>query len=459
MGKELAVIDIAVIGTPSLGNRSYLASAAGVGLVVDPPRDIDRVLAVAAERNVTITHVLETHLHNDYLTGGLALANLTGASYCVNAADRVAFDRLAVSDGDLIDVGECMRVGVITTPGHTFTHLSYVLSDAQTGETAGVFTGGSLLYGTTGRPDLFGERHTRALAAAQHASARNLAATLPESTPLYPTHGFGSFCAAGPAGADSSTIGTEIRSNPALVLDLEPYMAALLAGLDAYPAYYAHMAPANAAGPEAAVLSPSIGVTAREIGQRIAAGEWVVDLRGRRAFAAGHLPGTYGFELSDSFATYVGWLIPWGTPLTVLADSQDTIAQATRQLCRIGIDKVQAATGSPDQWACGLPLASYAVSDFAGLAAAGPAGSLRVLDVRRRSEWAAGHISGAVHVPLHQLADRVNTLPDAPLWVHCQAGYRASIAASILHAAGHEVTAIDDNFDAAERAGLTIDAR
>jgi hydroxyacylglutathione hydrolase len=450
------VIEITAIDTPSLGNRSYLASAGGVALVVDPPRDIDRILAVAAERSVTITHVLETHLHNDYLTGGLALANLTGASYCVNGADHVAFDRLAVSDGDQLEVGEHMRVRVIATPGHTFTHLSYVLADVQTGEAVGVFTGGSLLYGSTGRPDLFGEGNTRALAAAQHASARSLAEALPGSTPLYPTHGFGSFCAATSARAGSSTIGTEIRSNPALVLDREPYIATLLAGLDAYPAYYAHMGPANAAGPQAALLTPPAGVTTREISQRIAAGDWVVDMRGRRAFAAGHLPGTYGFELSESFATYIGWLIPWGTPLTVLADSPEMIAEAHRQLTRIGIDQVQAATGKPDEWADGLPLTSYPVSDFAGLAAAWPASSLTVLDVRRRSEWSAGHVLGAVHVPLHELAGRAGQLPDVPLWVHCQAGYRASIAASILHAAGYEVTAIDDDFSAARRAGLTI---
>jgi hydroxyacylglutathione hydrolase len=450
------VIEITVIDTPSLGNRSYLASAGGVALVVDPPRDIDRVLTVASEHGVTITHVLETHLHNDYVTGGLALANQTGATYCVNGADQVAFDRLAVGDGDQLEVGEHMRVRVIATPGHTFTHLSYVLADTQTGETAGVFTGGSLLYGSTGRPDLFGDENTSALAAAQHASARNLAETLPECTPLYPTHGFGSFCAATPTRGGSSTIGAEISSNPALVLDLESYIATLVAGLDAYPAYYAHMGPANAAGPEAALLTPPVGVTAGEIGKRIAAGEWVVDMRGRRAFAAGHLPGTYGFELSDSFATYLGWLIPWGTPLTVLADSPEMIAEAHRQLSRIGIDQVQAATGTPDEWADGLPLASYPVSDFAGLAAASAPGSLTVLDVRRRSEWSAGHIRGAVHVPLHELGGRAGRLPDAPLWVHCQAGYRASIAASILHAAGYEVTAIDDDFGAARRAGLPI---
>jgi hydroxyacylglutathione hydrolase len=450
------VIDIAVIDTPSLGNRSYLAAAGGVAVVVDPPRDIDRILAVAAERGVTISHVLETHLHNDYLTGGLALARLTGASYCVNAADRVAFDRVPVSDGDLLEAGDTMRVRVIATPGHTFTHLAYVLSDAETGETTAVFTGGSLLYGSTGRPDLFGERHTRALAAAQHASVRTLADALPESTPLYPTHGFGSFCAATPARGGASTIGAEICSNPALVLDLEPYITTLLAGLDAYPAYYAHMGAANAAGPQAPVLPSPACVTAREIGERLAAGEWVVDLRERRAFAAGHLRGSYGFELSDSFATYVGWLIPWGAPLTVLADNPDELSGARRQLARIGIDQVQAATGTPQQWAGGLPLASYPVSDFAGLAAARPAGHLCVLDVRRRTEWAAGHIEGAVHVPLHELPDRAARLPGEPIWVHCQAGYRASIAASILHAAGHEVTAIDDDFGTAESAGLAI---
>jgi hydroxyacylglutathione hydrolase len=450
------LIDVTVIETPSLGNRSYLASSGAVAIAVDPPRDIDRVLAAAAGRGVAITHVLETHLHNDYVTGGLALAKLTGASYCVNAADGVAFDRLPVSDGDLLEAGEGMQIRVIATPGHTFTHLSYVLSDAKTGETAAVFSGGSLLYGSTGRPDLFGDSHTRALAAAQHASAHRLATGLPETAPLYPTHGFGSFCAATPTQGGPSTIGAELGSNPALVLDLETYITTLLAGLDAYPAYYAHMGAVNAAGPEAAPQTPPADVSAPEIGRRIAAGEWVVDLRSRRAFAAGHLPGTYGFELSDSFATYLGWLIPWGVPLTVLADNPDMIAEARRQLSRIGIDQVEAATGTPQQWADGLPLASYQVSDFTGLAAAWPVSPLTVVDVRRRSEWAAGHIKGAVHVPLHGLADRAGELPDAPVWVHCQAGYRASIAASLLHAAGRQVTAIDDDFGAAARAGLTI---
>ncbi len=451
------MIEIAVIETPSLGNRSYLASDGSVALVIDPPRDFDRLLAAAADRGVAITHVLETHLHNDYLTGGLALADQAGASYHVNAADAVAFDRTPVRDGDVLEVGG-MRVGVVATPGHTFTHLAYVVSAAESGEAVGVFTGGSLLYGSTGRPDLLGPANTGALAAAQHASARKLAAMLPESTPLYPTHGFGSFCSATPARTDGSTIGAELAANPVLVLDLDSYVTGLLAGLDAYPAYYAHMAPANAAGPGPAVLAPAGYVSAPEIGQRIAAGEWVVDLRARRRFAAGHVPGSVAFELADSFSSYLGWLIPWGAPLTLLSDTKDDIAAALLQLSRIGIDGIRAATGTPEDWAGGLPLAHYPVSDFAGLAAAWPSQPLTVIDVRRKSEWAAGHIEGAIHIPLHDLALRATGLPDAPMWVHCQAGYRASIAASILQAAGRVVTAIDDDFSHAEQAGLSLSA-
>jgi hydroxyacylglutathione hydrolase len=449
------MIEVTLIETPSLGNRSYLASDGRVALAIDPPRDIDRVLAVAEHLGLTITHVFETHVHNDYLTGGLALARRIRAKYCLNAADRVKFSRTAVSDAEVLEVGD-MAVRVIATPGHTFTHLSYELIDPATTATAAVFTGGSLLCGSTGRTDLLGPEHTRALACAQHASARHLAWSLPESTPVYPTHGFGSFCAATPASGDSTTTGAELRSNPALVLDVEPFVSGLLASLDAYPAYYAHMAPANAAGPAEADLTPPPRADADEIGKRIAAGEWVVDLRDRRTFAGGHVPGTFAFELSDSFATYLGWLIPWGMPLTLLADAPYKIARAQRQLARIGIDVARAAVGEPERLVRDLPLASYEVSDFTGLAAARRRGKVAIVDVRRRSEWEAGHLDGAIHVPLHELRQQAESLPGLPVWVHCQAGYRASIAASILHATGHTVIAVDDDFGRAGSAGLRI---
>ena len=452
------MIEVATIDTSSLGDRTYLATDGASALVIDPQRDIDRVLAAAAARDVAVTHVFETHIHNDYVSGGLALARRSGAAYHVNAADSVAFGRVGISDDDVIAVGQSMQVRVIATPGHTFTHLAYVLEEAAVGEAVAVFTGGSLLHGSTGRPDLLGPGHALTLAAAQHASARRLARVLPDRTPVCPTHGFGSFCAATTAGAAASTIGDEKRCNPALTLGEDSYVAGLVAGLDAYPAYYAHMAPANRAGPDAPDPAPPARVSAAGLGRRIAAGQWVVDLRHRRVFAAGHVPGSFSFEYGDSFATYLGWLIPWGTPLTLIGETGRQIAAARRDLARIGIDRLAgAAITCSAGWPAQPGLAAYPVSDFPGLAAARDRQDLAVLDVRRTSERARGRLTGSLHVPLHELPGRLRDLPHRPLWIHCQGGYRASIAASLLQAAGHTVTAVDDDFARAAKAGLTIE--
>ena len=458
------MVEILTIQTPSLGDRSYLVTDGTVAFVVDPQRDIDRVLALANGRGITITHVFETHIHNDYVTGGLALARATGAAYHVNAADALGFDRVEIVDGDVLSVGASMQVRVIATPGHTFTHLAYALQEAATGEVVGVFSGGSLLHGSAGRPDLLGAEHAPALAAAQRRSLRRLAAQLPDQAAVYPTHGFGSFCSATAASAASaagavggSTIGQERRVNPALTLDEDSYVASMLAGLDAYPAYYAQMGPANAAGPAAPPLAAPAVSGAAQIRRRLAAGEWVVDLRHRRAFAAGHLPGSLSFEYGDSLVANLGWLLPPGTALTLIGYSPDQVADAQRDLARIGIDRIAGMAGPPSEWPDGAPrLASYPVSDFDDLSAVLREQPVVVLDVRRRLEWSGGHIEGALHVPLHQLPGRLPDLPPGPIWVHCQAGYRASVAASLLHAAGRTVTAIDDDFGRAAHTGLPL---
>ncbi|TYC12509.1 MBL fold metallo-hydrolase [Actinomadura syzygii] len=449
------MIEIVAMDTPSLGDRSYLVTDGTVAFVVDPQRDIDRMLAAARERCVRIVDVFETHVHNDYVTGGLALARATGAAYHLNAADPVAFAHDPVGDGDVIEVGTEMRVRALATPGHTFTHLSYVL-DAP-GRPPAVFTGGSLLYGTSGRPDLLGAEHASELAAAQYGSAHRLADELPDEAEIFPTHGFGSFCSATQSQAASSTIGRERRGNPVLTLDEAAYVESLLAGLDAHPAYYAHMEPINTAGPQAPDLSPPRRADAAELRRRIQDGEWVVDLRSRTAFAAGHMAGTLNFGLDGSLATYLGWLIPWGTPLTLLGRTADDVAAAQRELVRIGVDRPAAsATGGPEQWAGAEELASHQVASFADLAAVRHHRPVTVLDVRRDAEWDESHVEGAVHVPLHDLPARLGQVPPGEVWVHCGTGYRASTAASLLAAAGRRVVVVDDEYGSAARTGLAI---
>ena len=334
-------------------------------MVVDPQRDIDRILDAADAAAVTITHVAETHVHNDYLSGGLVLARITQASYVHAAAEPLRFDHVAVRDGDVFAVGR-LRVEVVHTPGHTPHHLSYVVRSE--GHPAAVFTGGSLLYGTVGRTDLISADQTEDLTRSQFRSARRLAAALDDDARLYPTHGFGSFCASAKSEGDSDgTVGAERRVNLALTVDDEDsFVERLVAGLTAYPRYYAHMGPMNLAGALPVDLSPPAAVDPVELARRIHRGDWVVDLRQRRLFAADHIAGTIGIELGDPFATYLGWLIPWGTPLTLLGDTPTQVAAAQRQLVRIGIDRPSgAATGGPERWSASGDHRNYPVVDFA----------------------------------------------------------------------------------------------
>jgi len=442
-----------VIDTPDLGDRSYVVSDGTCAVVIDPQRDLDRVEALVAELAVPVTLVLETHLHNDYVTGGFALARRTGATYVVAGRDEVAFERRAVRDGDELAAGS-MTVRVLDTPGHTDTHLAYVITGGD-GPPA-VFTGGSLLYGSVGRTDLLGADRTDELTRKQWHSARRLAEVLPDAAPVYPTHGFGSFCSSGGAsGGTDSTIGQEKQRNDALVeTDEQAFVDRLVTGLTGYPAYYVHMQPLNAAGPDAPDLSPATPVEAAELTARIRAGEWVIDLRDKSAYAGRHLAGTVSIGMGKQFSTYAGWIVPWGSPITLLGENPGQVAEAQRQLVRIGVDRLAgAATGELDTLTEGVELRSFPVADFAEVAATDGA---QILDVRREDERAGGYLTGSVHIPLDSLQDRLADVPDGQVWVHCASGFRASIAASILDRADHAVVHIDDDYDNAEKAGLPI---
>ncbi len=436
-------MDVITVETTSLGDRSYIVHDGEVGLVIDPQRDIDRIVAAAEDAGVDITHIAETHVHNDYVSGGLTLARVTGATYLHAADEALSFDHVGVRDGDRFDVGR-LQVTVSATPGHTPHHLSYIVT--VDGEAPAVFSGGSLLHGTVGRTDLISADQTEMLTREQYRSVHRLAESLPDDAWIHPTHGFGSFCASVSSDEDSDgRLGTERHVNIALTAEEDAFVEQLMSSLDAFPRYYAHMSPLNRAGGVAVDLSPAAPVDPVEVVRRIHRGEWVVDVRPRCDFAAGHVLGTIGIELDDGFSTYLAWLVPWGMPITLLADSADHIAQAQRQLVRIGIDRpAGGADGGLDRWGHGCEWRSYRRITFADLPA-----DAAVLDVRQLSEHQQHRLPGSINIALHELLGRLDEVPEGELFVHCATGYRASIAASLLDRAGHDVVLVDDDIDRA----------
>jgi glyoxylase-like metal-dependent hydrolase (beta-lactamase superfamily II) len=294
-------VEVKGIRTPGLGDTTYILSHHGLGVVVDPQRDVDRFLDAAACVGVRIRYVLETHVHNDYVSGGRELARRSQAELVLPAGVGVAFDHTpAFHLEDLAH--DRLMVRPIHTPGHTPEHVSYLVF--VDGQPAALFSGGSLLVGSAGRPDLLGPERARQLALAQFNSVQRLA-LLPDDLELFPTHGEGSFCSVGSAGRRTSTIGLERRTNPLLQHhSAEAFATAQLADLQPYPKYYAFMGRINALGPQPlpaqfiSELSPDqLQAQVDEV--------LVVDARPRSAFASAHIPGSLRVELTDDFGTWV----------------------------------------------------------------------------------------------------------------------------------------------------------
>ena len=436
----MAVVTIEV---PALGNRSHLVHDGRRAVAIDPPRDAAPLEHAAEDAGVDIVAVADTHVHNDYVSGGLALARRHGADYLLSADEPVSFERVGVRGGEVLSYGD-LELEVLATPGHTRHHQSFLVRSPS--QPAALFSGGSLLLGTVGRTDLVDPRLALHLAGAQWDSARTLA-SLDPSTLLLPTHGFGSFCAGAsvPVAQDAgpATLGDQLDVNPALQSDRAGFSAELVAGFGPIPAYYPHMDPINRTDP--GTPRPAHPVTAREVAAAVAAGRWVVDLRDRATHAEGHPRGAVGIEYSDQFATYVGWLVPWGAELILLADSPSAFAPAARDLAGIGIEGVGAhVLDTTAHLEARFRRADWsAYRDASARTADGPV----VVDVRQDDEWAAGHLLSAVHLPVQDVERGAPQLPDGELWVHCKSGYRAGIAASLLHRLGRDVVHVDDTWD------------
>jgi hydroxyacylglutathione hydrolase len=440
-------MDVEAILTPGLGNAAWLIGAAHEAVVIDPPRDAWRVIAAADARGWRITHAVETHVHNDYLSGALELRAALGTEIVAPARGRFEFQHRPVDDSDVIE-NDGLRLTARATPGHTPEHLAWELAgDGAVGPEA-IATGGSLLVGSAGRTDLLGQDRTEGLTRAQFQTLRTLAA-LPDDVRVLPTHGGGSFCSIGPARRDrTTTIGRERASNPLMGLaDVAAFRATLLERLGPYPDYYAEMAPINRAGPAIVgrlPATPRLGPVAFRA--KIDAGAHVVDARPRGQFAAGHIAGSLNIELVDTFASYVGWFVPFGVPVALVLPEpmEASTVEARTQLFRIGYDDVVGVLdGGVEAWVD----ADGSVSTYETTSAAAVAGEVaaglepHLLDVRYPHEWRDdGTVTGAIELSIADLQDRLDTLPhDAPITVMCKTGSRAAVAASMLDAAGFDV--------------------
>ncbi|SRR5579883_525710 len=442
---------------PRLAQASYLVACARTreAIAIDPTRDVGQYLAAARAEGVRIVAVTETHVHADFISGASELAAAADArlylsgegqgpgSYTPEYLERSG--AVLLRDGDTIAVG-AVRIQVLHTPGHTPEHITFLVTDtAAADEPMGAVTGDFVFVGDVGRPDLL-ERALQ-IAGSSDRAARQLFASLgrlaayPDYLQLWPGHGAGSACGKGLSAVPQSTLGYERRHNWAFgVRDEDAFVAQVQAGQPEPPAYFAATKRINRqGGATTPAPPPPASMDADAVRRAAAAGTLVIDIRPASDFAAGHLPGTISIPYERSFLAWAGSIVPDGSD-AILVGTAPALDDAVADLRLIGIDRIvgTASSAALEAWRrAGGRLRTLTSITADELAARVRQGSVTVVDVRERAEWAAGHIAGAVHVPLGLVRDRAGDLPrDRPLVVHCQSGARSTIAGSILLAAG-----------------------
>ncbi len=448
-----------------LGNSSYLiaSEAAGLAAVVDPQRDVDRYLRRAEGLGLRLEYALDTHLHNDFVSGVRELAALAGVQVGASALAELGFEYRPLRDGDALPLGD-LSLGVLATPGHTPEHLSFALTETGQSAPVAVFTGGALMVGGAARTDLLGPEWTTRLAEQLYDSLHNKLLKLPDSTAVYPTHGAGSFCAAPVAADRTTTIGRERAANRLVqALGVDEFVKAATADLPSYPTYFHAMRQVNQRGPAVLGEIPSLSrLDPGRVRAYQAEGAAIVDLRPSLEFVAGHIPGAHGIALRADFGTWVGWVVPFGTPI-VLVTGEDPAQHETavRQLIRLGYDQLLGyLAGGMAAWrSAGLPVSAWSVikpqrvrerlHDRDGLV---------LVDVRQASEWRAGHIPGAVHIEAGQLIQEKPDVPsETPIAVHCGHHDRSVTGLALLERQGfRNLLLMEGGLSAWEAAGLEV---
>ncbi len=428
-----------------LGNSSYLVPLGdGRALVVDPCRDPTRYLNLAERLNLRIAFAVETHLHADFVSGSRELA-ACGAAILAPAASYLATAYRGLEDGEEVDLGG-LTLRAMATPGHTPEHLAYLLLDGS--KPVALFSGGAVLPGGAARPDLIGPEQTEALARDLYRSAHERLSNLPDDLAVYPTHGAGSFCSAGAGGGRTTTLGTErYESLLFTAVAEEAFVHSFLKGLGTYPPYFLRLRSVNQRGARlCGVKRPELArLSSDECRGQLAEGAIVVDVRPLVDFATGHIPGALSIALRPAFASWLGWIVPAGRPLVfVRAPGQDG-RDLVEQCLKIGYENlVGELDGGMGAWrAAGLPVSTIALcpvhEELQGSS----------LDVRQASEWASGHIPGAVHLELGSVMELARTIPAGPLTIYCGHGERAMTAASLLEREGRgSLAVLDGGFDA-----------
>jgi hydroxyacylglutathione hydrolase len=445
-----------------LGNSAHLVISErdGVAALIDPLRDVDQYQDVARREGVRITHVLETHIHNDFVSGSRELAALTGATIIASADAGLEFDHQAVRDGDVVALGD-VSIRVLATPGHTPEHVSYLAQDVGHPEQPLVlFSGGSLLVGAVSRTDLLGHEHATGLAHQLYHTLHQKILPLGDDVVVHPTHGAGSFCTAAAAAESTTTIGRERRANPYLtILDENTFTNRLLASMPSYPTYFDRMRAVNRRGPDVLGETPRLtGLTPGDVQARQQRGEAVVDTRSINNYARGHIHGVYHVELRPAFASWVGWVVPFGTPVILVSESTEVHEYAVRQLIRIGYDELPGyLDGGMAAWErAGLPVASVPVITMREVRHRLERGDpLVVVDARQAHEWTTGHIPQADLLEAGALPNAELHLPkDSLIATHCGHGQRAATGLSVLERRGYRSLAlITEGIDDWRKAG------